>query len=278
LRGGLAAAGIAGLALITASALMLLAGLMIAIDDVHDRVQAASPTLGAGVGITLLCLCYLPNALVAAVSWLAGPGLSIGPAAASPLFTAPGLLPPIPLLAAMPTARPPSWTMVVFTLPMLAGLLAGLRCRVVDEHPLCRLSAVAVASFTAAVGFGAGACLVSGRLAAGPFDPIDLRPLGLVVALLGWVGVPAAAVVLWPISARRWRTCELGKASDPTGGNVVPSTAGEELDENAPPVPEPALGHGAARGRPDRGADHSLRASQRSGHDVAGDDEHAEFA
>ncbi|HWN35100.1 MAG TPA: DUF6350 family protein, partial [Pseudonocardia sp.] len=140
-RGGVAAARIGAAALATEGALMLLSALLVSIGEVYARVQSASPNLGAGAGITLLSLCYLPNALVASVSWVAGPGLSIGAAAASPLFTAPGLVPPIPLMAAMPALQPPAWTVVVFLLPVLAGVLVGRRCREVDAEPMHRLAA-----------------------------------------------------------------------------------------------------------------------------------------
>jgi hypothetical protein len=199
LRGGLAAAGIAALSLVTAASVMVFASLLVGVDDVHGRLQAASSSLGAGVGMTLLSLCYLPNALVAAVSWLAGPGLSIGSVVVSPLFTVPGPVPPIPLMAAMPMARPPGWTGVVFVLPISAGVLAGLRCRQVGREPVSRLAAVGVATITVALSMSLLAALVSGRLAAGPFDPVQLPSGMLAAALLGWVGIPAVAVVLSPM-------------------------------------------------------------------------------
>jgi len=197
-RVGVSAAWVGASTLCTAGSLMLFAALLVAVGEVHARLQAASPTLGAGVGITLLSLCYLPNAVVASVSWLAGPGLSIGAAAASPLFTAPGLVPPIPLMAAMPAVRPPGWTALVFMLPVLAGILVGRRCRQVDDDPVHRVCAVAAAAGIVAFGFGLLAALVSGRLAAGPFDPVELPALALAAALLGWIGVPAVAVALLP--------------------------------------------------------------------------------
>jgi len=197
-RAGVSAARIGASVLCTAGSLMLFAALLVAVGEVHARLQSASPTLGAGAGITLLSLCYLPNALIASVSWLAGPGLSIGAAAASPLFTAPGLVPPIPLMAAMPAARPPGWTVLVFVLPVLAGILVGRRCRQVDDDPVHRVCAVAVAAGIVAFGFGLLAALVSGRLAAGPFDPVELPALAVAAALLGWIGVPAVAVALLP--------------------------------------------------------------------------------
>ncbi|HEY0578156.1 MAG TPA: DUF6350 family protein [Pseudonocardia sp.] len=272
-RAGVSAARVGASTLCTAGSLMLFAALLVAVNEVHARLQSASPTLGAAVGITLLSLCYLPNALIASVSWLAGPGLSIGAATASPLYTAPGLVPPIPLMAAMPAARPPGWTVLVFVLPVLAGLLVGRRCRQVDDDPVHRVCAVAVAAGIVAFGFGLLAALVSGRLAAGPFDPVELPALALTAALLGWIGVPAVAVVLlperalppWRLTAtrrppRRRSRSRSGSRSTRTGAAVAgaaigtpgaldATTAGADDSAGTPPEAETGeadyLEHGA---------------------------------
>ncbi|HEV7790161.1 MAG TPA: DUF6350 family protein [Pseudonocardia sp.] len=224
-RGGIAAARVGAAALATGGALMLLAALLVAVGEVSARFQSAAPGPGAGLGIALLSLCYLPNALIASVSWLAGPGLSIGAAAASPLFTAPGPLPPVPLMAAMPALTPPGWTVVVFLLPVLAGVLVGRQCRQADPEPVRRLWAVAVAAVTIAVGFGLLAAIVSGRLAAGPFDPVDLPALALAGSLLGWIAVPAVAVALLPERARRSRLPGLRRSARRAGAGASAAAA-----------------------------------------------------
>ncbi|MBO0877187.1 MAG: hypothetical protein J2P19_27740, partial [Pseudonocardia sp.] len=130
LRTAPAAAGVGAAALASAGALMLLAALLADVAEVHVLLaDATTPGVGAGLGVSLLSICYLPNALIASIGWLAGPGLSIGAAAAAPLYTSPGPLPPVPLVAAFPIARPPGWTVVAFVLPILAGALLGHRCR-----------------------------------------------------------------------------------------------------------------------------------------------------
>ena len=204
LRRGLDAACVGAAALASAGALMLLASLLSAADEVHGRLQEAAPGFGAGLGFTMLSLCYLPNALIASVSWLAGPGLSIGTAVSSPLFTSAGPLPPVPLMAAMPVTQPPGWTVVTFALPVLAGVLVGRRCQLTEPDPARRLTAVLVAAAMIAAVFGLLTAIVSGRLAAGPFDPVELPTLAVSAALFALVGVPAGAVVLLP-SRRRTR-------------------------------------------------------------------------
>jgi hypothetical protein len=184
---------------------MLLAAVLVAADEMHGRLGSGAAGFGAELGMTVLCLCYLPNALVGSVSWVVGPGMSIGAAAASPLFTSPGPLPPLPLMAAMPSVRPPGWTVVVFVLPVLAGILVGRRCRRAGDDSAVRLRAIALAAGTVALGAGLLAEIVGGRLASGPFDPVTLPPIAVGAAVLGWLGVPALAVVLLPARMLRLR-------------------------------------------------------------------------
>lgn len=246
LRTGLAAAREGACALASAGALLLFAALLVSVGEVHARLVAGPPEFGAGLGLIVLSLCYLPNALVVSVSWLAGPGVSIGAATASPLFTSAGPLPAVPLMAAMPLERPPGWTALVFLLPMLVGALVGRRCRDADQaEPLRRLPAVGVAAGVVAVGAALLAAVVSGSLAGGPFDPVVLPAIGLAAALLGWVGVPALAVVLLPgyrghgRSKGLWRTrrsrmtvgeaVARGGAGAVAGGGAVGSGVGAGL-------------------------------------------------
>jgi uncharacterized protein DUF6350 len=215
LRTGLAAAGVGAAALASAGALLLFAVLLADIGEVHARLAAAASGVGAGLGITLLSICYLPNAVIASIGWLAGPGLSIGAAAASPLYTSPGALPPVPLMAAFPMAAPPGWTVVAFVLPMLAGVLLGHHCRKADPGPRCRLRSVAVAVPLVGVGSGLLAAVVGGRLGAGSFDPVQLPPITIGAALLAWLGVPAVVVALLPERAQSRRPSRVAQRRRP---------------------------------------------------------------
>ncbi|WP_051580456.1 DUF6350 family protein [Pseudonocardia acaciae] len=238
LRTGLAAAGVGASAQASAGALMLLAALLAAVGEVHARLALAAPGVGAGIGITLLSVCYLPNAVIAAVGWLAGPGLSIGAASASPLFTSPGPLPQVPLMAAMPITRPPAWTVVAFVLPLLAGALLGRHCRRTVREPIPRLYSVVVAVVVVAVGFALLASVVGGRLGAGQYDPVELPPAAIGAALLVWLGLPAVTVSLLPGRARsvrsggRGRTVGArGRAGSRRGGRAAePSDGGVDVE------------------------------------------------
>jgi hypothetical protein len=195
---GLAAARIAAAALAVAGSLLLVSALLVDASQLRARVESAGPDTGALLGITLLSLCYLPNALVAAVGWVLGPGISIGAAAASQLLTRPGPLPGLPLMAAMPAIRPPAWTVVVFLLPVVAGVLIGLRCRRAGGSRAAGLRSAALASALVALGVAVLADVVSGRLGGGPFDPVELSGLATGAAAFGWLAVPSVVVVLLP--------------------------------------------------------------------------------
>ena len=188
-RVGARGAAVAIVALLGVGALMVLLALIIGAPSVAMAYRAVAPDFGAGVGVTLLALAYLPNAVVGGMAWALGPGVAVGPAAASPFAAFPGAPSEFPLLAALPTATPPEWALVVLLLPVGVGALAGLTLR--RALPMsARLPAAGVTAVLTAVAVGVLAELAGGRLAAGAFDPVQV-PVGLVVpAVLLLVGVP----------------------------------------------------------------------------------------
>jgi hypothetical protein len=80
LRG--AAVALTGLALV--GAVVLLAGLVLSAPDVAGAYHELAPDVGSGLGVTLLAMAYLPNAVVGGLSWALGPGIAVGTAGASP--------------------------------------------------------------------------------------------------------------------------------------------------------------------------------------------------
>jgi hypothetical protein len=186
--------GLAGLA--SCGAVLLTVALLMSAADVHNLVVRAGGQAGASIGLTLLSLAYLPNAVLAACAWALGPGVQIGTALTSPFGAAGGPLPAVPLLAAVPTTAPPTWAPVVLLLPVLAGLLVGRCCRTAGESALARLRAVGVAAVAVAAVCGLVALLAGGRLAQGPFDPVQLPALPVAGAALLLIGLPAVAGAL----------------------------------------------------------------------------------
>ncbi len=185
-------AGLAGLA--ACSAALVFAALVTSVAQVRELV-AAPGEVAAAVGLTVLSAGYLPNAVGAAMSWLLGPGFSIGTASVSVFGVAAGPLPSVPLLAAMPMIPPPGWAPVAFVLPVLVGVAVGLLCRPAGELA-DRLRAVVAAALVVAAGVAVLAALSGGRLGAGPFDPVDVPVWAAAAVALGWTALPAAATAL----------------------------------------------------------------------------------
>ncbi len=119
-------AGLAGAAaLVAAGAALLLVVLLAHADAVAGSFAAIAPEAGSGAGLWLLDIAYLPNAVIAAVSWLLGPGFALGAVTAAPTGATPGLVPPLPLAALLPAGPPPTWAGLVFALPLAVGSAIG---------------------------------------------------------------------------------------------------------------------------------------------------------
>ncbi|MEV7072872.1 DUF6350 family protein [Streptomyces sp. NPDC093990] len=158
--------------------------------------------------VLLLCLALMPNAAVWAAGYATGPGFVLGAGhAVGPLASDPApLLPPFPLLAAVPQAGaggPEHWAAGV--VPVVAGAVVGWSVgRAADASWSRRRTAGAV--LWAAV-LCAGAVAVLAALAGGPLGVGVLARFGPVwwqvgAAVAGWItaaGMPLALTV------RAWR-------------------------------------------------------------------------
>ncbi len=191
----LRAAALTGTALLGLGALALTAGLVLAAPAVGAAYADLAPGFGAGLGLTLLALGYLPNAAVAGAAWVLGPGFTVGRAVVSPFGVTAGEPSTFPLLAALPAAEPGPWTGLVLLAPVAVGVLLGRYARRSGPDAF----AVAVTAAAAvALAVGLLALLAGGRLATGPYDPVHLPALLLVPAALVLVGGPAVLLARPP--------------------------------------------------------------------------------
>ncbi|MFI8190663.1 DUF6350 family protein [Streptomyces sp. NPDC085946] len=208
--------------------------------------------------VLLLCAVLLPNAAVWAAAYALGPGFVLGTGhLVTPLVSAPApLLPPFPLLAAVPGAgagTPLNWAAGV--VPVLAGAVVG---RLVGKGARGeaagweagagavwskrRTAGAAALAVLLCAGMLAGlAVLAGGPLGAGVlagFGPVGWQVGG---AALGWVGVVAVPVALW---MRAWRgrapgerRAGVGRPRGEAGGCAGPeaSVPGAEPDRAAVP-------------------------------------------
>lgn len=196
-RHAVAAAARGSAMLFTGALATVLAGLLVSTTAVHDLFGAWGQTAGSGFGLTLLSVAYLPNAAVAAASWSAGTGVSIGAVSVTPLGVLDGPVPAVPLLAALPEGPAASWWVVAFALPLVTGAVTGHRCSVAGDGPAVRVRASAAAAGMLAVGCFVLAALAGGRLGEGVFDPVEVPAGSFAVAVLVWTFLPAALVAWW---------------------------------------------------------------------------------
>ncbi|MFJ6384827.1 DUF6350 family protein [Kitasatospora sp. NPDC092039] len=221
-------------ALAGGAGLVAAGGLLVACSAVLDAVAGGgrgTALLGGGpaavVGLLLLALAVLPNAVLWGAAYALGPGFAVGTGTVvAPTGTALGPVPEFPLFALLPADGPGGWRLAVSALPLLAGVVpavllgraaAGRRPAVAGAGERPRpwpAAATAVAALAAALTVGAGAAVL-GWLSGGALAGERLAWVGPVPwtgpVAAGWialVAVPGALLV-------RYRT--LGPAD---GGGV----------------------------------------------------------
>ncbi|KHL01065.1 cell division protein PerM [Sinomonas humi] len=173
------------------------------------NVVTVYEALGAGgVGggaLTVAQLGYVPNLAVWSLGWSSGAGVILGAGSkASALSTAVGPLPPIPVLAALPTSSA-SVAAAAVVLPVLAGVLGGwwfqragedhfdewISIKVPARWFSASVSALVLGALVGAVAgaFAAVAAFLSGGSAGiGRYSAVGPNPLSMLV----WVGIEVA--------------------------------------------------------------------------------------
>ncbi|MFD0630988.1 DUF6350 family protein [Catenulispora yoronensis] len=169
------------------------------------------------VGLLVLSLAVLPNAVLWSAAFVLGPGFAAGTGTAVTVVSVKtGAVPLFPLLAAVPRggSRMYPYSLAFLAIPVAAGIAAALvvtRAR----HPRLGDRARALAAATAAVALAAGlaATLAGGPLAGGRMAAFGPSGWTTAAATLVLVGVTAAAVVLLPASALAVRRLAVGAAA-----------------------------------------------------------------
>lgn len=214
----LAGARVAAAGLLLVAALVLTVALLASASDVADTAERIAPGAWAGFGVLVLSVGYLPNALVGALSWALGAGVSVGIARSGPFGAEPGPLPPFPPVAVLPVTTVPTAAVLVVLLPVVAGVLGGIACRraLGEDAPVVeRVAASATAAVVVAVGAAVPAALAGGALAGGPYDPVSFHPWAVLGCALLLVGIPAVLTCAGTELARHV----------PMGGTDRPRTA-----------------------------------------------------
>ncbi|MFE9169941.1 DUF6350 family protein [Streptomyces kebangsaanensis] len=230
-----------------------------------ETAQGAFLTLAEGwsgrFAVLLLCLALLPNAVLWAVAYSLGPGFLLGSGhVVGPLFSSPApLLPPFPLLAAVPDAGPGTpLTWASAAVPVAAGLtmgwfVAGAAVRESRDAGGGRagvrawswrrtVAGAGLACLVCAAVLGAFAALAGGPLggaALARFGPVGWQVGGAALLWTATAAVPTAAVL------RAWR-CRGARA--PVGDGAR-RTVGKPRTGGATAVPKPSAADGHVRRR-----------------------------
>ncbi len=193
-RGALAPAAAASLALLGAGALLAGGSLVAHLGRAADLAAASSPGVVGGFGLLLLGLLLVPTAAVWGACYLAGPGLAVGVGTAfGPFGVTTGPLPAVPLLAALPAGTlPAGLAVLVLAIPLLAGVLAGR----ITQRRNGRLSEALLAGPLAGTALALLAVVSGGPLGGGHVSQVGPSGwrVGLAVAVevsvgaASWVG------------------------------------------------------------------------------------------
>jgi Family of unknown function (DUF6350) len=178
--------------------LIFMAGLVIGWDRVLLLHHALAPGIVGGLVLVAGQLVAVPNLVIWAGAYAAGPGFAVGTGTSvMPGHTRLGALPAVPVLGVLPTpAEVPGWAWAVLALPVLAGLVAGWL--IIRRDPEAGRQALLDAALTGAL---AGVCwTVLGWLSSGPAGPGRLAQLGpsawqLGLAVMVEVGAGALLAV-----------------------------------------------------------------------------------
>ncbi|GAB2466190.1 hypothetical protein HD599_000228 [Conyzicola lurida] len=237
LRGGVAAAT----AVIGVSAVLLAVLLAINYATVVRLYEGLHSEVLGGFALTLAQIAFVPTFVIWVASWLVGPGFAIGVGSSvSPLTTALGPTPAIPILGALP-AGDPAFGFVGLLVPVVAGFLAGALLRPGFSRALSGIPSMRWV-VAAGVGIGAAGGLTLGLLAAaasgaaGPGRLADVGPDALSVGLWAALEIGLAAIVGLLASPQRIALPRRTGASESSGtaGPSVPSTP------SSPATPQPA--------------------------------------
>jgi len=182
---------------------LLSAGMLIAHFSDAVALQRQLAPGAAGLPVALLGISAAPNAVLAGVSYLTGPGFDIGTSTSVSAFGVhSGRLPVFPLLAGLPHRQPAAWlTVLAILVPALLAGWAVLRTVAASRPTLDRLVDCA-----AAAGLAGLLLAVLTGLAGGDLGRDRLRGIGA-----HWWAVGLSTTLLVLLAAAFWLGVEVAR-------------------------------------------------------------------
>ncbi|MGI5457219.1 DUF6350 family protein [Streptomyces sp. CA-249302] len=201
--------------------------------------------LSGRFAVLLLCVALVPNGAVWGASYSLGPGFALGTGhVVWPLSSAPApLLPPFPLLAAVPDAGDGGWlNWAAGVVPLAAGVTVGwfvgaAAAGAGRETAWARgrtARTAGLAALVCAVGVGVLAALAGGRLGGGAlarFGPVWWETGGAALLWIAAVAVPTS------LGLRAWRSrSRRGRADTEQGAPKIAAPRSETATSEVPGV------------------------------------------
>ena len=94
--------------------------------DIAEVYQQVGAGIWGGATLTAVQLGVMPNLAMWTLAWASGAGFSLGEGSlVSPLTTAVGPQPAVPVLTALPVGLDPAWSWAFLLLPVAGGFMAG---------------------------------------------------------------------------------------------------------------------------------------------------------
>ncbi len=209
-----AAAGVLAV-YVGAGALLVTASLMFHFSEVSAIQRQVAPG-AAGLPIALLGIGASPNAILAGIGYLTGPGAHLGShTSVSAVSASHGRLPEFPLTAALPAHVVPA--LGVLLIALTAVLAGGLALRLVsaERGVLARLTDAGAAAVLAGGVLAVASAVSSGGIGSGALSSIGTSWWAVGAASIGLVALGSAAWAVLghlrsgaqtsaPASASRW--------------------------------------------------------------------------
>lgn len=195
LRVGIRSGGAALLLMLAGGGIGLVAGLLLSFGTAVHLSTIAAPSVGDGVGMVLLGLAYLPNALIAGAGYSTGIGFQIGAGTYSPLGSTGIELPGLPLLAAVPHSGGLSRIgLLLVMFPLAAAVLIGWMVVRRLRTRRDRMIGAALAAGVAAVGMIVLATVSAGGVVGSPWAHLGVPVWGVGAVTFAGLGAGSLAI------------------------------------------------------------------------------------
>ncbi|MFT4043245.1 MAG: DUF6350 family protein [Gordonia sp. (in: high G+C Gram-positive bacteria)] len=190
-RRGLRYGVVAVVGLLTAAAILVVVRLIMRFHVVGELMSSGYRFDGY-LGLTGLSVLYLPNLVVGAAVVLVGADVHFGLMSIGVMSVHPGPVPPLPLLAVLPSGGIGRWGLLGLVIPVALAVFVGWRCR--SAGFVAHLRAAGVAAGVAATIMVVLGCGLGGAL--GEFGAVGVNVAAVGVFTFGWFAALGLLVAL----------------------------------------------------------------------------------